>query len=120
MRKLLLVLLMIFPSLTTLFAQEEQQQMVVDNDAARAFNGRVVSVINSSEIPSEIYFAIKNGEYKRWEIEEAYRIYNRVENSDGQASYIIIINRKEEKLALYYNSNGKLIRQEKVELEESI
>jgi hypothetical protein len=118
MRKSLLFLLIFFLASDLLIAQQASSAEVrseENEELIHAFHDRIVSSISKTEIPIEIKNTIQSGEYRRWDIKEAYCIIGSGGRLEGQADFIIIINRKDEYFALYFNQNAKLIRQEKVD-----
>jgi hypothetical protein len=91
-----------------------QENIVIDeNDLQeqeiQAFHGRTVSEMDKEDLPYPVQRMIANSEFRKWDIVEVFRITGGLE---GQASYIIVVSRRDNSFALYYNEDGKLIRQE--------
>jgi hypothetical protein len=119
---LLIVLAMAgLPAMAQEPVRDEAEVQQDDNSEpdAHAFNGRAVTPIDKEELPSGIQRMIATGEFRRWEVEEAYRIHGGAGRSDGQASYIVVVKRKEDRFALYYDADGRLIRQELMDFVET-
>ncbi len=114
--KAVFTLLMLVFSSSFLMAQTPDNSDIETQEEENYFHDRkIVSKINANELPEGIQRVISNGEFKKWDIEEAYKVNMDECNADGQSSYIIIVKRRFDRFALYYDSLGKLIRQERME-----
>jgi hypothetical protein len=111
MKKILTLLFVVFS--ISAFAQEKivTDENELQEQEIQAFHGRTVSEMDKTELPYSVQRMFANSEFKKWEIEEVFRITGGLE---GQASYIIVVTKREDRFALYYNEDGKLIRQEMI------
>ncbi|MDQ3192743.1 MAG: hypothetical protein M3Q58_14205 [Bacteroidota bacterium] len=115
MKVVFFILMLVFSSLF-LRAQNSDNIEAQPQQEENTFHERkTVSKINANELPEGIQRVISNGEFKKWDIEEAYKVNFDECNEDGQSSYIIVVKRRFDRFALYYDSLGKLIRQERME-----
>ncbi|MBA3899191.1 MAG: hypothetical protein H0X62_03120 [Bacteroidetes bacterium] len=100
-------------------AQDIENSQAGQEQGAQAFHGRVVAQVDSDELPESVKRMISSGEYRKWDIEEAYQIHGGAGRANGQASYIVVVKRRDDRFALYYDQEGKLIRQELMGLQET-
>lgn len=114
MKTVLFLLSLLFSS-TFLLAQTEDIDLEPKEEENAFHDRKTVSKINADELPEGIQRVFSNGEFKKWEIEEVYQIHIEEKNSQGNSSYIIVVKRRFDRFALYYDSSGKLIRQERME-----
>jgi hypothetical protein len=114
------LLMIIFSAGLSAYSQQlPQDNAGSDETETTAFHGRTVMPIELNELPDDVARVITAGEFRTWRSEEAYRIHGGSERAEGQASYIIVMVKRGERLALYFDENGRLIRQEKVEFQET-
>ena len=68
--------------------------------------------IKKEELPRSINNAFSTGEYQEWAMEDAYSVTT---TPDGERAAYMVTAKKEEKVNLYFDANGKLIKKEKVD-----
>ena len=108
-----------FSLFTPSFAQNEgsnkNSEELEATEVHAFYDRKIVSKIEVYELPQGIQRVMANGEFKKWDIEEVYKIHSGQGSVEGHASYIITVKRRFDHFALYYGSDARLIRQERVE-----
>jgi hypothetical protein len=102
--------------------QAENQQIKEESNQqtkVEAFQGRTVSQIEPAELPEGLQRTISLSEFSKWEILEAYQIHESAGQLQGQASFILVVKRRETLFALYYDLESRLIRQELMDMQET-
>jgi hypothetical protein len=95
-------------------AQENNENIIPAPEIGeeQAFNGRYVSQLEPSELPEMVQRMVSIGEFRKWDIREVYEIHESASQNPGEANYILVVSRRDSLFALYYNLEGRLIRQE--------
>ena len=69
--------------------------------------------VKKEDLPRSINDAFSTGEYQEWAMEDAYSVTTTPDGRE-KAAYMVTA-KKEEKVNLYFDANGKLIKKEKVD-----
>lgn len=102
--------------LSSSFLVAQNSDNIEQKEEENTFEDRkTVSKINADELPEGIQRVLSNGEFRKWDIEEVYMVHLEEGIDKGDSSYIVVVKRRFDHFALYYDSSGKLIRQERME-----
>ncbi|HET6243317.1 MAG: hypothetical protein H0V01_02005 [Bacteroidetes bacterium] len=113
MKQMLFLLVFVF-SFPFLKAQNSNESIDFEQKEKTFDDRKAVIRINADELPEGVQRVVSNGEFRKWEIEEVYRVNCEV-GDKGDSAYILVVKRRLDRFALYYDSSGKLIRQERME-----
>ena len=113
MKKLVMIISMAIATMGFAFGQEDRPGTGTGTgtgtDVQTGGQNKQQKKINKEELPRSINNAFSTGEYQEWALEDAYSVTT---TPDGERAAYMVTAKKEEKVNLYFDANGKLIKKE--------
>ena len=109
MKKFVMIISMAIATMGFAFGQEDKPGTGTGTDVQTGAQNKQQKKINKEELPRSINNAFSTGEYQEWAMEDAYSVTT---TPDGERAAYMVTAKKEEKVNLYFDANGKLIKKE--------
>ena len=100
MKKIVMIISMAIATIGFSYAQQDQNMQQQEQQ---------MSQIDKEELPENIQTSFESGEFRGWEIEQAYEV------KEGESDYAVKVKRGEETKLLHFDNEGNLVKQEELE-----